>query len=47
MSLTFIATQSIPIVSYLRIISAMIVFDPTPSVQSAMPIPSTSITFAK
>jgi len=47
MSLTFIATQSMPIVSYLPIRSAMIVFDPTPSVQIAIPTPSISMTFAK
>src|SRR5882757_3296400 len=47
MSFTFIATQSIPIVSYLRIMSAMMVFDPTPSVQMAIPTPSISITLAK
>ena len=37
MSFTFIATQSIPIVSYFLIMVAMIVLEPTPSVQSATP----------
>jgi hypothetical protein len=41
------ATQSMPMVSYLPIMSAMMVFEPTPSVQSASPMPSSSITLAK
>ena len=47
MSLTFMATQSMPMVSYLPIMSAMMVFEPTPSVQSASPTPSSSMTLAK
>ena len=35
-SLTFIAIQSIPIVSYLPIICARITFEPTPSVDKAI-----------
>ena len=46
-SLTFIATQSMPMVSYLPIMSAIMVLEPTPSVQSAKPAPLSSITLAK
>ncbi len=38
-SLTFIAMQSIPIVSKRRIASAMITLEPTLSVASAIPSP--------
>ena len=47
MSFTFIATQSMPMVSNLPIIVAIIVLVPTPSVQIAMPFPSNSMTLAK
>jgi hypothetical protein len=36
-----------PTVSYFPIISATMAFDPTPSVQSASPVPPISTTFAK
>ncbi len=43
-SLTFIAIQSIPTVSYLFISCAIIIFDPTPSVCNVIKLPPNSIT---
>jgi hypothetical protein len=47
MSFTFMATQSMPIVSNFPIMLATIVLVPTPSVHRARPVPSISMTLAK
>src|SRR5215831_1484084 len=46
-SFTFMATQSMPMVSYLSIIWAISAFVPTPSVEMASPMPPISRTLAK